>query len=215
MFDSQSWCWPRVLSMVSRGSLLRLPCPSCPITWQGPRPVLRRQCSARTVVPLAADSPAVTTVMMALCHGCCRRAGRCWEGCWHAGSTWSLPSMFMLMASLESYHSSKHKEGLDENWVSLWPWSIHVTSLCFYFSPAKFWSAMILWLRTQHETDGFWTPTNIGCFCPMWPLKKKALQRGEWEKSARLLGNLPKWNILLQIKINATITYVQKFLLRI
>lgn len=85
---------------------LGLCCAPCSITWQGPSPVLGRQCSAWTVVPLVADSPAVTAVVMALCHSCCRRAGRCWgKGCGHVESTWSLPSIFKFMASAEPYDS--------------------------------------------------------------------------------------------------------------
>lgn len=59
-----------------------------------------------TAVLLVADSPVVTTVMMALCPSCCRSAGRCWQsGRGLVESTWSVPSMFMFMASVESSES--------------------------------------------------------------------------------------------------------------
>lgn len=46
-FDSQSWCWPRLLSVVGHGAPSWEPCcPPCPITWQGPSPVLGKQYSA-------------------------------------------------------------------------------------------------------------------------------------------------------------------------
>ena len=59
--------------------------------------------------PLVAGSPAVTAVVVALCQGCSREAGRCWgRGHWEVGRTCSLPSMFMLRTSTDAYEGEGH-----------------------------------------------------------------------------------------------------------
>lgn len=74
-------------------------CPLCPVTWQEVSPVPGGQCLDSA--PLAAESPAVTALMVALCHSCGRRAGRC-QGrmCWHMGGTLLFRKHFMLRPQL-------------------------------------------------------------------------------------------------------------------
>lgn len=109
----------------------------------------------RTVVPLVADSSAVTAVMMAFCQGCGRKAGRCWgRGHWQVESTWLLPSISGSGPPLNLMMLKDIGEDSMRTEAPLWPWSSHVISLCFSFSPAKLWSATVLWSRTQQHIDG-------------------------------------------------------------
>lgn len=135
-----------------------------------------------TVVPLVADSPRVTAVMMALSHGCCKRAGKCWQrGHRLAESTWSLPSIACSWPQLNLMIAEDIEEDSVRTGVPPWPWSSHVMALCFSFSPTEFWSAMILWLRTQHQIDGFWLYQYRFCL-PPFCLPKRSLFRDENEK---------------------------------
>ena len=136
-----------------------------------------------TVVPLVADSSAVTAVMMAFCQGCGRKAGRCWgRGHWQVESTWLLPSIFMLRASVEPYDGEGQRGGLHENWDS----SMTLVKSCnlFVFQFLTCQALKCYDFEIKNSASYWWllTPTYTDLLCTKLPLKKRPFQRREWAR---------------------------------
>lgn len=151
LFDSGSWCWPSLLSRLGRGAPSRAVLSPMLHNLTGTKSNSGQATPHWTVEPWVADSPAVTTVMMALCHGCCRKAGRCWgDGEALAAGEHQVSAKHSHVHSLHwSYDSEGHRGGLRQNWGS--SMTLIKSCNCFYFSflPAQPRSATVLQSRTQ------------------------------------------------------------------
>ena len=131
LFDSGSWCWPSLLSRLGRGAPSRAVLSPMLHNLTGTKSNSGQATPHWTVEPWVADSPAVTTVMMALCHGCCRKAGRCWgDGEALAAGEHQVSAKHSHVHSLHwSYDSEGHRGGLRQNWGS----SMTLTKSCNCF----------------------------------------------------------------------------------
>lgn len=124
------------------------------------------------VEPSVAGSPAVTAVMMALCQGCSRKAGRCWgRGHWEVERTCSLPSIFMLRTSIDSYDGDGHRGELHE---TQGPSMTLVKSCNLFVFQFLICQALKRYDFMIKSSASYWqllTPIYADFLCPKLPLK--------------------------------------------
>lgn len=118
-------------------------------------------------------------------------------------STWSLPRMFILMASIESKDIGG---GLSEDRGSSMTLVKSCDDFVFRFLTYRVLKCYDFVIKNSASNRWLYTPTNTGSVCPHFASQKEACSERKMRRECMITWDFTIL-ILLQIKINVADTY--------